>query len=203
MIETRLLVRGSICWAWLWLGAACEPADAPKKEAELHSGDEVTATEVVKGDEIVVEKGGRSARVRLLGIHAFAEGAPDDTITQLAQQSATFMKEAVVGKKVTIELGPSAKDVHGRYLGYVHRDGRDVNAQSLAEGFSVVYTEYGFERENAYLQAESAARLAKRNIWSSEGLGKVVQGLRKQWSEARRRRDGSGVSDPLLATEAG
>ena len=166
---------------------------------QLNTGDTVMVTEVKKGDELVVEKDGEKAGVRMVGIHSYQDVIKDPELTALGDASKGFLRETLEGQLVTITLEGPKKDSHGRYLGYVAlKDGTDVNKAMIENGVAIVYTEYGFSREANYLAAEVEARAENKLIWSGKGT-KTATGLRKQWAEVRSGRGHMLVSDPLIA----
>ena len=188
-----LLIGTTACWS------VASISDEDAEPAELATGDTVKVAEVIKGDEVVVEKEGKKAKVRLLGVLAFADEIQDEVVDRWRKASIEYLQSTYVGHEVTVTLGKTAKDRHGRYLAYLARKGADVGEAMLAEGRSIVYTEYGFEREAAYLAAESRARKALQGLWSEEKPSQLVRGLRVQWSEFRAKREGRAFPDPLLA----
>ncbi len=172
--------------------AACTQADTP---LTLESGATAEVEDVVKGDEIAVESDGKSARVRMLGVHAFAAVIDDPKIKELETKAKDWLNDEVAGKSVRVVLGAVPQDSHGRYLGYVEIAGNDINRSLIEQGRAVVYTEYPFEREAAYLTAEGTARRKKAGVWATESAAKLVKGLRKQWRDSRK---DPGFIDPLL-----
>jgi len=176
----------------------CTVADKDKP-AEIASGDEVRVVDVVKGDEVVVEKDGRRAKIRLLGVHAYDAVIEDSELQNFAAQSTSQLRAAVVGQIVTVTLGKRTKDTHGRYLGYLAQGQRDINRFLIEAGLGVVYTEYPFAREAPYMKAEQSARMGRTGVWGSDRSTKVSKGLRKQWAEYRQERGNVPVTDPLLS----
>src|SRR5262245_42419752 len=86
--------------ALLLIATAC----SPKPPAELATGDEVEVREVLKGDEVVVDKKGGAAKIRILGIQAFEAVIDDAALKGLAEGGAERLKALVLGKKVGITL---------------------------------------------------------------------------------------------------
>jgi endonuclease YncB( thermonuclease family) len=165
---------------------------------ELSSGDEVEVESVVKGDEIVVNKNGGEARVRLLGVHAFSDVIDNPDLRQMHEESVAYLKETVVGRKVTVIFGRPVKDVHGRYLAYVSAEGKDINRAMLEAGSVCVYTEFAFDREPGYLKAESEARAERKGLWATDASLELITALRKQWSGFRSDRGEPAPHDELL-----
>lgn len=188
------------CWSLSTLG------EGEAKPAELAEGDEVTVVEVVKGDEIVVKKGEGTATVRILGVHCFDEVIDDPQMARFRDAAREYLVASVLRKSATISLATPPKDSHGRYLAYVtagtKEAAQDVGASLIYEGLGTVYTEYGFERESAYLSLEAEARRAGKGLWGLAASSKLVVGLRDQWAAFRKKRDGGAPPDPLLAVQA-
>src|SRR5688500_3716330 len=132
------------------LVASVALACSPGAPSELATGDTVTVREVVKGDEVVVDKAGREARVRILGIYAFEAVIDDAALKGLAQAGIDRVKELTGGKQVKVTLGERPKDAHGRWLAYLDVGGTDLGRQVVADGLAIVYTEYPFAREADY-----------------------------------------------------
>lgn len=171
-------------------------------QAVLASGDVVTVTRVVKGDEIVVHKGGAEAELRLIGVLSFSSVMPKKEVLAMAERSAAFLRQHLVGRQVTVQLGTPPKDVYGRYLAWIEVAGVDINRRLLERGLALVYTEFPFAREQDYLAAEREARDAGTDLWGNATLVKLAKGLRRQWADARQAATGSALADPLLAAPA-
>ena len=165
---------------------------------DLASGDRVRLTQIVKGDELEVERAGTRYRVRMLGIQAFypvlADTAFLDTYSKAAEAALAVHK----GKEVQLFFEAPVKDVHGRYLAYVQKGDADLNLEMIRQGLVIAYTEFAFSREQAYLDAEATGRRERRGLWEAEGALPTITGLRKQWRELRRGRAEKPPADPLL-----
>lgn len=176
----------------LFAFAGCTQPAAP---LDLKTGDAVDVNAVIKGDELEVSRNGRAARVRMLGIHAFSAVVDDPELKALELKARDWLVNHAQKKRVRIVLGDVPQDKFERYLGYVEESGTDINRQLVEEGRAVVYTEYPFGREAAYLASEKRARASKSGIWATQSAVKLVRGLRKQWNESRA---DPSFSDPIL-----
>jgi endonuclease YncB( thermonuclease family) len=159
--------------------AACD------KGATVKDGDSVKVTDLVKGDELVVDKGGTRSTVRLLGIHVFSPAATDATVAELGKRSQVRVGSLLIGKDVTLKLGTQTKDAYGRFLSYAALGHEDVGLMLIAQGVAVAYTAYAFDREAAYFAAEEQARAAKIGLWAHPGAVDLVLALRSLWSQER------------------
>lgn len=164
---------------------------------DLSSGDTVEIDEVIKGDEVVVKRDGGHFRVRMLGVQA-QDAVIADPFLEKAAKAATDYLTDLKGKPVQVFFEATVKDSHGRYLAYLQANDTDLNRQMVQNGVAVVYTEYGFGREKAYLDAEAVARQQRQGIWDADKTQTLVAGLRKQWREARQGRGDKPPTDPLL-----
>jgi endonuclease YncB( thermonuclease family) len=174
-----------LCWAFVALSfVACGKDDKP---AVLEDGDVVLVRKVVKGDEIRVEKAGREARVRLIGIYAFSAVINDPQIKALSAGGESALDGLAMGAKVKLVLDPGTprQDSTGRYLAYLDKDGVDVARHLLEDGWVVAYTEFPFGREAEYLAAEGQARASAKNIWGLKSAANLVDGLKREWGSAR------------------
>lgn len=172
-----------------------------KRRAQIATGDTVTVVKVVKGDELVVEKAGKQAEVRLVGIQAFSSVMPKKEVLTMAERTVVFLREQLQGKQVVIHIGTPKTDVYGRYLARVEHDGVDINKLLVKRGLAIVYTEFSFPQETDYLAVEAGARDASTEIWAQPALVKLATGLRKQWAQARSRTDGKPYADALVPAE--
>ena len=169
----------------------------PDELAKIKSGETVRVVRIVKGDEIVVEKGKSTARVRMLGIHSFDPVVNEFEITAFGRAAVSFLEQWMLDRPVRLVFEDLIQDTRGRYLAYVERDGVDLNRRMIEEGVTTVYTEYAFGREASYLTAEELARSAGRGVWGSKRALLRIRALRKQWAAARLARTGQAPVDDL------
>jgi micrococcal nuclease len=148
-------------------------APAPSSSAS----DLATVTDVVDGDTIDVEIGGRTERVRLIGIDTPETKRPDTPIECYGPEASAFTAAVLpVGTRVRIERDVVGRDDYGRVLGYVHRVGVAsvddvgvfVNMELVEQGFArplTIEPNSTFAREFA-----AAARRAERSdlgLWAA------------------------------------
>jgi endonuclease YncB( thermonuclease family) len=189
--DRQWYVVGGLCLVYLGLAACPQSSGRPGKLAD---GDIVTVAAIVKGDEIaVVDRAapGGTIPVRLIGIDAFRSIVTNADVAAITATASQFLGQQVLNQQVRIKFGSPMMDVHGRYLAYVEKEGHDINRLMVAEGLVLVYSEFGFEREADYLQAEATARAAKKSIWSNDRLTNLAVARRQEWLQSRAARDGS------------
>lgn len=176
---------------------ACETHKPPA--IDIDSGDLVRVVGAKRGHELVVEKQGIRATVRLVGIYTFVASINEkNDISVYAQASKDFVERELQGKTVTLVLEREEPDKRGRYLGFIEVDGADFNARMIDAGHAVLYTEFPFSREAAYFAAEVEPRKNVRGMWGGRSSAKRVKALRSTWAAVRRNKFGSPVKDPLL-----
>lgn len=145
--------------------AASAPALLPRSPAS-----ELTpalVTRVIDGDTIEVAIGGRSFRVRYIGIDTPETVHPQRPVECFGKQAADRNRQLVEGKMVGLEKDVSDTDSFGRLLRYVWADGRMVNAVLVEEGFALASTfppDVRYAELFAALQAR--AREEGRGLWA-------------------------------------
>jgi micrococcal nuclease len=125
-------------------------------------------TRVVDGDTLDVRlDGGKSERVRLIGIDAAERGACySSQATERARQLALSKPVVLRGDRTQ-----DTRDRYGRLLAYVWiPGGRDLGYQLVAGGFAKVYVYSSpFQRLAAYRTAESRAQSSAAGRWKACG----------------------------------
>lgn len=109
------------------------------------------------GDTVTcLDTKGRRVRIRMQNIDA----------PELDQPGGGAARAALVAKlsggRVRVE--GDARDQHGRLLGTLLIDDRDVNREMVADGWAWAFT--GFVDDEELIAAESAARRARRGLWA-------------------------------------
>lgn len=181
----------------LTAGLACKTETAPT--AQIKNGDSVKVVSANRGHELVLEKGGRQATVRLVGIYTFPVSVLEkNDISVHAALSKGFVERELKGRTVTLVLEREEQDPHGRYLGFIEEGGRDFNLRLLETGNAILYTEFPFRREPAYAKADAEARKWVRGMWGGSSARKRIAALRETWAAVRLSENEVPVIDPLL-----
>jgi micrococcal nuclease len=128
----------------------------------VHDGDTVTC----------LDAEGRPLKIRLVGIDAPEYGQPFGDAARRA------LAAKLAGGLVRVE--GTARDQHGRLLGRLWIDDRDLNAELVAEGWAWAFG--GFVEDDKLMAAEAAARRQRRGLWAGE---KPVPP--RQWRDAHPR----------------
>jgi len=132
----------------------------------VHDGDTVTC----------LDEQGRPQKIRLVGIDAPEHG----------QAHGDAARRALAAKLAggTVRVESAGRDQHGRLLGRLWLDDRDLNAELVAEGWAWAFG--GFAEDDELLAAEAAARRSRRGLWVDE---RPIPP--RQWREAHPRADGT------------
>lgn len=112
----------------------------------VHDGDTVTC----------LDERNRPQKIRLLGIDSPEFGQP------YGEESRAALARKLSGGRVRVE--GNARDQHGRLLGTLWIDDRNINRELVAEGAAWVFG--GFRPDPDLLDAETAARAARRGLWA-------------------------------------
>jgi micrococcal nuclease len=150
-------------------GSPAEPATA--------GGPNATVVEVIDGDTIEADIGGRRERVRLLGIdtpeitHPATSERPA-TDGECFGDEATRFTEALIppGTQIRLERDVVGRDHYGRVLAHVHRGDVHVNREIVRQGFA---TPLSIEPNRVYrdliVAAASAAEADDIGLWAQCG----------------------------------
>lgn len=151
----EMLINASIILALVFLLAV------PHGYAQSPDTLSGTVARVVDGDTVVVRVNGQQTRVRLSGIDAPESNQPHGRAASLA------LERKVAGKEVQVLV--SRIDRHGRTVGILMLDGRDINLAMVQNGHA-----WHFESRRAhavganegYAAAQRSARLARKGLWA-------------------------------------
>lgn len=133
-------------------------ATAPMCPATDSRGRPVWRVEAVNdGDTVTcLDADGRHVRIRLVGIDA----------PEFDQPGGMASRQALAAKLAggVVRVGGDARDQHGRLLGTLFIDDRDLNHEMVAEGWAWAFG--GFVDDDELVAAESAARRGGRGLWA-------------------------------------
>ncbi len=170
----------------------------PEALAEVDSGQSARVVLILNGDEFVIERDARRARVRMIGIKSFDPVVNEREITAYGDASVHFLKQWILDKEIRLVFDTPKQDEHGRYLAYVYLGEIDINRRMVSEGIAMAYTEFEVAREREYLMAEIQPRQIGVGIWGGTKAQTRILGLRREWSNVRLERHGRSPVDPLL-----
>ena len=124
-----------------------------------------SVTAVVDGDTLLVRmSGGKSERVRLIGIDTPERGAC------WSSQATAAASRLAAGRPVTLrgDATQDTRDRYGRLLAYVWLPGgQDLGYQLIAGGFGRAYVyDRPFSRLSAYQRAETTGKRLAQSLWN-------------------------------------
>jgi micrococcal nuclease len=146
------------------LGAAGSADVAPAGSPEL-----ATVTRVVDGDTVIASIGGRSERVRYIGMDTPEDVKPGTPVQCYSRAAAAENRRLVQGRRVRLVPDAEARDRYGRLLAYVYRasDGLFVNEELVRRGYARPLTiPPNVAHEGEIARLATAARHAGRGLWS-------------------------------------
>lgn len=112
----------------------------------VHDGDTVTC----------IDEANRPRKIRLVGIDSPELDQP------FGRESRDALRQKLGGGRVRVE--GDARDQHGRLLGTLWVNERNINRELVADGWAWVFG--GFAPDPDLLDAETVARKAHRGLWS-------------------------------------
>lgn len=124
-----------------------DPQGRPLWRVEfVHDGDTVTC----------IDEANKPQKIRLVGIDSPELNQP------FGREASNALRHKLAGGRVRVE--GDARDQHGRLLGTLWVDDRNINRELVADGWAWVFG--GFNPDPDLLDAETAARTARRGLWS-------------------------------------
>ena len=127
-----------------------------------------TVTKVVDGDTIHVRLGGRTEKVRLIGVDTPESVKPNSPVECFAREASAHTKQLVpAGTVVRLVRDVEARDRYGRLLAYVYRssDGLFVNLALAQDGFAAPLTiPPNVAHAEVFAAASSRARQERRGL---------------------------------------
>jgi micrococcal nuclease len=164
-------VRGIVAGVVVVVAAAACTGAA---DGDLPAGS-ATVVEVVDGDTIEVRIGGRTERVRLIGIDTPETKRPDTPVECFGPEATAFTESLLPpGTAVHIERDTVGRDHFGRLLGYVHLVDEAgapttfVNVEIVRRGYA---TPLSIAPNTAYaprfVEAAREAEAADLGLWAA------------------------------------
>lgn len=121
---------------------------------------------VVDGDTAVVRIGHRRETVRYIGIDTPESVKPGTPVQCFGHEAALYNAKLVEGRRVRLGFGPERRDVYGRLLAYVHRDGKLVNGRLVAAGYArTLEIAPNDGRAELFDRLQKEAASADRGLW--------------------------------------
>jgi micrococcal nuclease len=149
------------------------PIEMLREPHDTGAGDGPHVVEVVDGDTIEVRLGGRTEKVRLLGIDTPETKDPRKPVQCFGKEASRHTAELLPpGTAVRLERDVEERDRYDRLLAYVYRasDGLFVNLELARGGFADLLTYPPNVAHTGEFQAGVAeARREQRGLWQACG----------------------------------
>lgn len=128
------------------------------------AGAPVTIRHVHDGDTVFL---GNDEKVRLIGLDTPELGRDNRPPDPGAVEARDRLRELIAqSNEIMLRPGIDERDKYGRLLAHVYADGRNLQAQLLAEGLAVPLTiPPNLTHLDCYRQATAGARSAERGLW--------------------------------------
>ncbi len=125
-----------------------EAGRPPWRVEMVNDGDTVTC----------IDESGQTVKIRLQGIDAPEFDQPH------GRSARNALDQKLIGRRVRV--AGTARDQYGRLLGTLWLEDRNLNRELVAEGHAWVFG--GFSPDPDLLDAEDAARRARRGLWAAD-----------------------------------
>ena len=133
----------------------------------LESG--VRVVRVHDGDTITVETGGRTEKVRLVGIDTPELDDERDAYRDEAVAAREFVRLRLKGKSISLERDGEQgdRDDYERLLRYVILpDGTNFNEELVRKGYARVYDRFEFTLKSHFKKTEAEAKREHIGVWA-------------------------------------
>lgn len=159
----------TVLCAWVLSSAACTSADTRRTDGLA------VVTDVVDGDTIDVEIGGRTERVRLIGIDTPETRKPNSPVECYGPEASTYTATLLPpGTEVHLERDVVGRDDYGRLLAYVYltdaerRATTHVNVEIVERGFARPLTiEPNSTHAREFTDAATRAERSGLGLWAA------------------------------------
>jgi len=140
------------------------------KKTESSNFSFYSVTQVVDGDTIKVNLGGKEETLRLIGLDTPETVDPRKPVQCFGKEASNKARELLSGKKVRIEKDSTQgdRDKYGRLLTYIYReDGLFYNKYMIEQGYAHEYT-YGtsYKYQSEFKTAQKNAQTSQLGLWS-------------------------------------
>lgn len=125
--------------------------------------------QVIDGDTIEVDSGGKTETVRLIGMDTPETKDPRKPVQCFGELAHQKTESLVGGKSVRLEGDPqdSDRDKYHRLLRYVYLpDGTFVNMELVKQGYAFAYTIFPNSKLEDFKAAENQARQQNLGLWA-------------------------------------
>ena len=126
-------------------------------------------TKVVDGDTIWVDMGGKTAKIRFIGVNTPETVSSSTPVQCYGPEASNYVKTRLTGQNVMLESDSSQgnTDYYGRLLRYVYINGENLNFLLIKYGYGFEYTfKSAYKYQELFMAAETEAKANLRGLWS-------------------------------------
>ncbi|BCS88937.1 thermonuclease family protein [Pseudodesulfovibrio sediminis] len=139
----------------------------------------VNFIKIIDGDSLLVEAGGRSLEVRLIGVDA------PEFRQEYGREAKEFSLRFCFGQKLRLEFDKDLLDRYGRVLAYVYKGDEMLNQAIIKAGLAIAVNVKPNSRYYSRFKAtEKQARKNKHGFWLKGGLDMTPA----QWRRKNKKR---------------
>ncbi len=127
---------------------------------------------VIDGDTLDIDspdrrRGFGTTRIRLWGVDTPETVKPDTPVQHFGREATRFVRQAVLGKAVTVKLlRPRTRDSYDRLLAYViGPDGEDLNERIIRTGHGYADPRFRHPLRTRYRKCQAEAMKARAGLW--------------------------------------
>lgn len=121
--------------------------------------------DVIDGDTVVLERGGKFIRVRLGNIDAPESSQRAFSGEPIGKMATQYLANFIKGQEVMFLM--QTKDMYGRYVGLITHGGVNMNLKMVRDGWAIAYH---YSTTDSYRISQSQAFIKRIGIWSTEGM---------------------------------
>lgn len=141
-----------------------------------------SVTEFIDGDTIEVNMNGSTEIIRMIGVDTPETHRPNTPVQCYGPQASDYTKKLIGKNKVRLQADPlnTNRDRYDRLLRYVYLpDGTLVEDKLISQGYGFAYTNFPFLKSGNFIDSESAAKNARKGLWSACEVTTQPNGIRQ------------------------
>jgi micrococcal nuclease len=148
------------------IGDSSTPSEKSAAPAPM-TAREATVIRAVDGDTILVRgAGGRTERVRYIGVDTPESVKPDSPVECYGHEASDYNASLVEGKRVRLVPDREAEDKYGRSLAFVYVGNTFVNAELLKNGYArTIEIEPNTSKADYFAGLERVAIRTNTGLW--------------------------------------
>ena len=151
--------------------ATAEPVIYPDEDEDDKRSETYKVINVVDGDTIDIDVGGKKQRIRLIGVNTPETVHPEKTVECFCKEATIYTKTRLLGKDVSIEIDESQDrfDKYNRLLAYIFIGSENFNLELIKHGYAYEYTyNVPYKYQKLFKDAQRYAEKNKEGLWAPD-----------------------------------